>query len=103
MVNTNLNSHEQNKKHTEIAKNNFRTFGENETKQEQFSRMSDLHTGPILAIYCIQLSHAINCPFSNLVRVCPNFQIFCPFFLKNRIHALTFLNRPWHYAIATSI
>ena len=79
MVNTKLDSHEQNKKHAEIAKNNSRTFGESETKQEQFLRMGALQTGLILAICCIQLSNAINCPFSNLVHFCPNFQIFCHF------------------------
>ena len=79
MVNTKLNSHEQNKKHAEIAKNNFKTFGEGETEQEQFSRKSPLHTGLILAIYCIQLLHAINCSFSNLVHFCPNFQNFSIF------------------------
>ena len=79
MVNTKLNSHEQNKKHAEIAKNNSRTSGESETKQEQFFRMGALHPGIILAIYCIRLSNVINCPFSNLVHFCPNFQIFCQF------------------------
>ena len=53
MVNTKLNSHEQNKKYAEIAKNNFKIFGESETEQEQFFRMSALHEGLILAIYCI--------------------------------------------------
>ena len=43
MVNTKLNSHEQNKKHAKIAKTSFRTFGESETEQEQFFRMSILN------------------------------------------------------------
>ena len=63
MVNTKLNSHEQNKKYAEIVKNNFKTFGESETEQEQFFRKSVLHEGLILAISCIRLSHGINCPF----------------------------------------
>ena len=49
MVNTKLNSYEQNKKPAEIVKNNFRTFGESKTEQEQFFRTSALHTGLILA------------------------------------------------------
>ena len=53
MVNTKLNSHEQNKKYAEIAKNSFKIFGESETEQEQFFRMSALHEGLILAVYCI--------------------------------------------------
>ena len=79
MVNTKLDSHEQNKKHAEIAKNNFRTFGESEAKQEQFFRMGALHTELILAICCIRLSNAINCPFSNLVIFAQIFKYFTIF------------------------
>ena len=36
----------------------------------------------ILAVYCMQSSHTINCPFSKYFEIlyfCPNFQIFSPF------------------------
>ena len=105
MVNTKLNSHEQNKKHTEIAKNNFKTFGENETKQEQFSRMSDLHTGPILAIYCIQLSHAIKFStclpkFSNILPFFSEKSYPCPYFLEQ---TLALCNSHLHLALGKTL
>ena len=40
-------------------------------------------TGPILAVYCVWLSHATTCHFSifsNFVHFCAKFQIFCPFY-----------------------
>ena len=39
-------------------------------------------TGPIVAVYCVRLLHAITRPFqifSNLIYFCPNFQTFCLF------------------------
>ena len=48
---------------------------------------------PFLAVYCVRLSHAITCPFSEYFQILHIFaQIFKHFalFLKNRTHALTF-------------
>ena len=50
-------------------------------------------TGPILAVYCVQLSHAITCPFSKYFQILYIIaQIFKYFalFLKSPNHALTF-------------
>ena len=44
-------------------------------------------TGPILAVYCVWLSHATTCHFSifsNFIHFCANFQIFCPFYEKSQ-------------------
>ena len=52
-------------------------------------------TGPILAVYCVQLSHAIMYLFSKYFQILYIFeQIFKYFalFLKNRTHAITFYN-----------
>ena len=55
---------------------------------------------PILAVYCLQLSHAITCHFSKYFQILyifaqifkyfAIFQHFFALFLKNRTHALNF-------------
>ena len=66
-----------------------------------------LLSGSILAVYCVQLSHAIACPFSKYFQVLHIFahisqyfflfQHFFVLFLKNCTHVLTFQNRSCLY------
>ena len=42
-------------------------------------------TGPILAVYCIQLSHAVIFPFSNILPFLPFFWKIAPMPLLSRI------------------
>ena len=61
------------------------------------------HTGSVLVVSCVRLSHAITCLFPmffqflyifiQIFKYFALFQYFFALFLKNRTHALTFYNR----------
>ena len=51
--------------------------------------------GPILAVYCVRLSHAITCPskYFQILNIFDQIFKYFALFLKNRTHALTLQNR----------
>ena len=63
----------------------LRSFVNNESRQLLFKKI----TGPILAIYCVRLSHAITCPLSKYCQILYMFpQIVRYFLLFQRFFSL---------------